>query len=1046
MKTGIYEQLIHQLIRDRLADLGGEVYFIGEKKLDKEEATRVLTLYLSEIISRALNVFEGKDALDQKIKFANELILWISKSLQDESLLKGFDGIEARVLKGIISKIDADVEINDAYLESITPSTRLIHSDLFTGGKGSGVSLASELKKEILSANRIDLLVSFIRFAGLRLLLPELRSFTENGGKLRVITTTYVGVTEAKAVMELAQLQNTEIKISYDSKSERVHAKAYLFYRNTGFHTAYIGSSNFSKSALTEGLEWNIKITTKEISHVIDKFRKTFESYWKSEAFEYFSGTNDEETKLRKVLRAANKPEKPGKRSFNDLRPYPFQAEILEKLQAERQEHGRYRNLVVAATGTGKTVISALDFSRFYRENKGARLLFVAHRKEILQQGRERFQEALRDANFGELWVDGLQPERFDQLFASVQTLNNRLEEFKSKFTPGYFDYIVIDEVHHISAESYRGIINYFRPKILMGLTATPERTDGNDILSDFDDHIAAEIRLNDAINRQLLVPFHYFGVTDPVDHSEVKWRAGRYDTSELSRLYRGSNIRTNTILNALVENISDPHNVRALCFCITQDHAEFMADQFKQAGYKAQMLVSRNSDERGRIITQLRRKKINYLFVVDMLNEGVDIPEIDTILLLRPTESLIVFLQQLGRGLRLSSGKECLTVLDLVGNARPEYDYTQKLCAMIGKTDSPLEDEIKKGFPNMPVGCHIILEEKAMQHVLRNIRSATRSRKAFILNAIRNWQHQTQLRLTLANFLYMTGIELETIYKFGTWSNLLSMAGKLPDYQPVLEDEIRKAVHQKWLSTQSISYFRFIKKLAMQDFEVRGKIFSENEELMLLMLYYDVWKEAGKYNSLHDAIHAMGKNKHLNNEINELMDVLIDRIGFTEKDIKLPYNQPLKLQAIYTRDQILAAFRFSTFETRSSNREGVANNTELKTELLFVDLHKSEEDYSPSTMYNDYAITPREFHWQSQNSASPNTGKGKSYIEHKNNKRILLFLRDRKTDAFRRTKGYTFVGEAHYLSHEGEKPMNIIWQLESPIPDYLLDASMKMS
>lgn len=1045
MKTGIYEQLIHQLIRERLTDLGGEVYFIGEKKLDKEEATRVLTLYLSEIISRALDSFEGKDALENKITFANQLISWINKSLKDEALLKGFDGIEARVLKGIIRKIDADVTIDEAYLDSITPSTRLIHSDLFTGGKGSGVSLASELKKEILSADRIDFLVSFIRYTGLRLLLPALRTFTKKGGKLRVITTTYVGVTEAKAVMELSKLDNTEIKISYDTKSERVHAKAYLFYRNSGFHTAYIGSSNFSKSALTEGLEWNIKITTKEISHVIDKFRKTFESYWKSEAFENFSGVTDE-TKLRKVLNEANKPEKSGIRSFNDLRPYPFQAEILEKLQAERQEHNRYRNLVVAATGTGKTVISALDFSRFYRENKGARLLFVAHRKEILEQARDRYQEALRDANFGELWVDGLEPTRFDQIFASVQTLNNRLEDLKTKLTPGYFDYIVIDEVHHIPANSYRGVITYFRPKILMGLTATPERTDGIDILSDFDDHIAAEIRLNDAINRQLLSPFHYFGITDPIDHSTATWRAGKYDASELSQLYVGSRIRTNSILDALAEHTSDPQDVQALCFCITQDHAVYMADIFKQAGYKAQVLVSRNSSERTQVISQLRKKEINYLFVVDMLNEGVDIPEIDTILLLRPTESLIVYLQQLGRGLRLSPGKECLTVLDMVGNARPEYDYSHKLRAMLGKTDLPLTDELKKGFPNMPVGCHIFLEEKAMQHILRNIKTASRTRKTYILNAIRNWQHQTKLSLTLANFLYITGIELQTLYKFGTWSHLLSAAGKLPGYQPELEEEIRKAVHHKWLSTQSVSYFRFIKKLALQDFDVRESSFSENEELMLLMLYYDVWQVADKFESLTDAICAIGRNKLLNKEIAELMDVLIDRIWFVEKDIKLPYNQPLKIHAIYTRDQILAAFRFSTFEKRSSNREGVANNKDLNTELLFVDLHKSEEDYSPSTMYNDYAITPTEFHWQSQNSASPNTEKGKSYIEHKNNKRILMFLRDRKKDAHGLTKGYTFIGDARYQRHEGEKPMNIIWQLENPIPDYLLEASMKMS
>src|SRR5690606_8182813 len=280
-----------------------------------------------------------------------------------------------------------------------------------------------------------------------------------------------------------SSLPNTQVKISYNTENERLHAKAYLFYRNTGFHTGDIGSSNISRSALTSGLEWNLKITTREISHIIDKFQKTFETYWQDKEFELFVKATHTE-KLRKALRGAILKDRTQPNSYFDIKPFPYQEEILERLESERLLHKRTRNLIVAATGTGKTVVSAFDFKRFRTQHSDARLLFVAHRKEILQQALATFQGILRDNNFGELWVDGIEPEKYDCLFASVQTLNNRLGEIN--LSEGFFDFIIIDEVHHIAAESYRPIINRFSPQILLGLTATPERMDGADILRDF--------------------------------------------------------------------------------------------------------------------------------------------------------------------------------------------------------------------------------------------------------------------------------------------------------------------------------------------------------------------------------------------------------------------------------------------------------------------------------------------------------------------------------------------------------------------------------
>jgi superfamily II DNA or RNA helicase len=825
-----------------------------------------------------------------------------------------------------------------------------------------------------------------------------------------------------------------------------LHAKAYLFHRNSGFHTAYIGSSNFSRSALTDGLEWNLKVTTKEVGHIIDKFKKTFEAYWQNIDFELY----DESIHLEKLIDAL----KQGKfskeysftTSFFDIKPFPYQNEILEKLEVERTIHNRNRNLLVAATGTGKTVISAFDYKNFRSNNKSSRLLFVAHRKEILQQAQSTFRGVLKEGNsFGDLWVDGIEPNSNEYVFASVQTLNNRLKNIN--LTPEYYDFIIVDEVHHISASTYRPIINYFKPKVLLGLTATPERMGGDNILEDFCNRIAAEIRLPEALNKKLLSPFQYFGITDSIDLTNVKWERGKYVASELTILYTKNDIRVGEIISNLDKYTNDINDVRAIGFCVTIEHAFFMAEKFNLVGLKAECLTSKNSSERDRIREQFKKKEFNYLFVVDIFNEGVDIPEIDTVLFLRPTESLTVFLQQLGRGLRLSEGKDCLTVLDFVGNSRPEYDFESKFRALIGKTTTSVQKEIEDDFPHLPLGCSIVLEKKTKQTILENIKKATSLNVNQLISKIINFQHQTNLPLTLNNFITLNHISIETIYKKDSWSRLCQRAGIIADFENINEKQIYSAISNKWLSTNSTSYFNFILKIAKQGFNIRINDFNENQKTMLLMLHYDVWQRAGGFDSLEKSINQIGKNQILVNEIIEVLEILIDKIGFKEIDIRLPYEQPLKLHARYTRDQILVAFRDSTFEKKSSNREGAAFNDKLNTEILFINLIKSEENFSPTTMYDDYAISETLFHWQSHNAYGPKTSKGLSYINHiEQNKTILLFVRERGKDENGNTLGYVFIGKGIFKETEGSKPMSIKWELSEPMPNYLWKESAKMS
>lgn len=1040
---GLYEQLINKLILSKLGNLDRNKYYIKESPIDKSEASRVLSHYLINVIQLALNLISGDDSIEKQIEISNKIIMLLRDELNDDDFQENIIDTQARILTAILNKIDSGISDFDKHLKEITPYTRLTQSELFTGNN-AGISLDSELRKEILSSDRICFLVSFIKWSGIVIFQKELKEFTDKGGHLQVITTSYMGATDLKAVEFLSGLKNTEIKVSYNTESERLHAKAYLFLRNTGFDTGYIGSSNMSRSALTNGLEWNLKVTTKEVGHIIDKFKKTFETYWQDKDFESFDRTKHTD-KLRIALKKERSFDRNSPSMFFDIKPFPFQEEILEKLDVERTVHGRYKNLIVAATGTGKTVISAFDFKNFRKENPTARLLFVAHRKEILQQAQSTFQGVLRNNNFGELWVDGIEPEKYNCVFASVQTLNNRMQDLT--LSESFYDYIVIDEVHHIAADSYRPVLKCFSPEILLGLTATPERMDGADILKDFSDTIAAEIRLPEALNRKLLCPFQYFGITDSIDLSNVTWQNGRYLPSELSKIYTQSDKRVGEIISNLSNYLNDIHAVRALCFCVTQEHAQYMAEKFTLAGLKSDYLVSSRNDLREELRLKFQRKAINYLFVVDIFNEGVDIPEIDTVLFLRPTESLTVFLQQLGRGLRLAEGKECLTVLDFVGNSRPEYDFEGKFRALVGRTNTSISKEIEDDFPHLPLGCSIILEKKAKQFIIENIHKATSFNINQLLNKIRNYRHQTTLPLSLKNFSNFYHIPMELIYKKGNWKRLCVMANQIEDYPTINEKEILRAIYKKWLSCSSTSYFEFILSLAKKNFNVDIEKLNEVEKAMCLMLHYDVWQDAGGYNSLEESIRSIGVNKVLVEEIIELLEILIDKIDFIEKEIVLPYKLPLRIHSRYTREQILAAFGLSTFNVKSRNIEGCAINSSINTEVLFVDLQKSEKDFSPTTMYQDYAISDSLFHWQTQNSARPEKGRGLSYIQHqKQGKIVLLFVRERNENEFKNTMSYVFIGKADFVDYYGSKPMSITWKLTEPLPPYLWKESAKMA
>ena len=1043
-QTGIYEKLVTQLVSKQI---DREKFYVGERELSASDASIWLSRFIANIFEFAISsVPAGQEQLQQQISLSNQLLIWIKDQVEDKEFIE--DNLlvcHGKILTALYELDDPVASDLKRYVEDIFPLTGLSQSELFCGSN-AGLSLESELKREIMSADKIYWLVSFIKWAGIRIFRKELEDFTQSGRELRVITTSYMGATDARAVEFLAALPNTQVRLSYNTQRERLHAKSYLFLRNTGFHTGYIGSSNLSHSALTNGLEWNLKITSQEIPHIIQKSLSTFETYWASNEFELFDGDVESSEKLKRALKQARGIGEAGPQHFFDISPFPHQQEILEQLAVERKLHKRFRNLIVAATGTGKTLISAFDFSQFLREKPDAKFLFIAHREEIIRQARTAYRGVLRNSNFGELWVGGVQPDHYRHLFVSIQTLNNQLDSLS--ISPSFYDYVVIDEVHHIAARSYRKVLDYFTPEVLLGLTATPERHDGSDILADFGGVIAAELRLPEAINRRYLCPFQYFGIDDETDLSKISWSRGRYDIGQLTNLYTHNQQRVNKIFQSLQEIVTDISGMKALAFCVSRDHAEYMCKQFLLKGIPVDLLTSDNSGERQQKQQSIRSGEIKILFVVDIFNEGVDIPEVDTLLFLRPTESLTIFLQQLGRGLRLSVGKDCCTVLDFVGNSRPEYDFSQKFRALVGKTNKPISAEIKDGFSHAPFGCRIELSKRTQEMVLRNISLASLNLSR-LTALIQRFSYDYDLPLTLSNFLEIhPHIQIEELYKRGSWTSLVARATE-NEVQEASNEAVAKAysraINTRLLACDSFAYFHFLETLCGNGFELTA----EMDKKMALMCHYDFWQKEGSkagFSTLEQSLKALDKTVH-KAELLDLLCLLKGRICHEQKLLPSLIEVPLQLHARYAREQILVGFDASSFEKKSPSREGMLLLKETNIELLFVTLNKNEKQFSPATMYHDYAINEELFHWQTQNSARPDRGKGLDYIEHqKLGRRLFLFVREQSKDEYRRTMGFVNFGEVIFVSHTGSQPMSITWRLKTPMPSFMWKDAAKLA
>ncbi|MCP5476139.1 MAG: DUF3427 domain-containing protein [Rhodanobacteraceae bacterium] len=1015
LERGLYEQLVTGQLERALRDLDARLE-PETSTLHPEEAADRISLHLGRLLRQAIASLESKHRPEQGALLARKIV---------ELLLampgKGVDPGDApvapaSVLRSLLRRLPDGTR--EALLPPVIP---LLDTTLLTNAPGEP-RVGVQLQSEIVSADRIDVLMAFVRRSGIRPLLAGLRRHTQDGRPLRLLTTTYTQSTEL-AALEALRDAGAEIRVSYDTSGTRLHAKAWLFHRASGFSTAFIGSSNLTHSAQVTGLEWNVRVSGARNPDVVDKFSAVFDSYWESTDFRPFDAKEYQDfTRL---------PERNGPQIYLspvEIRPEPFQARLLDQIALSRKQ-GYHRNLLAAATGTGKTVMAALDYQRLRPQLPRSRLLFVAHRKEILDQSLATFRHALRDAAFGERWVDGARPTRFEHVFASIQSLSAVGYE---DMAPDHFDVVIIDEFHHAAAATYTALLGHIRPIELLGLTATPERSDGLMILKWFDHRIAAELRLWDAIDQHRLCPFAYFGFHDGIDLRAVQWHRGSgYNVNELSNLVTGNHVWVRRVLKAIQDQVDNPGRMRALGFCVSIAHARFMAAEFTRHGLPSVAVWSdSDSRERADALSGLADGTTRVVFSVDLFNEGVDVPRVDTLLLLRPTDSPTLFLQQLGRGLRRYPGKNQCTVLDFVGHHRKEFRFDRRIGALLRGNRKALAEQVEQGFPFLPAGCHMSLDAVAEDIVLRSIRESLPS----------NWPQRVeelvrcaleQPDLTLLDFLEASGLALDDVYTGNRcWSDLREAASLETHARGAHEDALRRALGRMLHidDRERIDGYRSLLRHPSPP-----SVFDADERTarVMSMLVVSLVDRAIAVASLQQGLDLLWQHPQVRAELVELLEVLARRVDHVHLPLQSHPAVPLQVHACYSRLEILAAFANGGTSRPLTWREGVRWLPDAQVDLFAFTLDKTSGHFSPTTRYRDFAISRDLIHWESQSSTRSDSDTGRRYRNHvRMGTTVLLFARLHADD-----RAFWFLGPATYVSHEGERPMAIKWRLQHPLP-----------
>ena len=966
-------------------------------------------------------------------------------------------------------KLEIPLRIDDRYMLNGNVNELIINE------KSKFMNFFVCLKKELFTCKKFLFIVSFIKYSGIQLLISTFDELEKMGIKGEIITSVYLNITDSKALRKLLCYKNIKVKI-YNNSKESFHTKAYLFQKEK-YHTCIIGSSNISQSALYSAEEWNVKITDNDFFNIYERSINQFKKLWNSnEALEL----TEEFVNKYEEYKKYNTPQETFdyKKSENiegKFLPNSMQEEILENLKYTRKS-GNRKGIVIAATGTGKTYLAAMDIKNFFEKTKNKNkmtFLFIAHREELLENAINVCEIILNEnrERFGRVY-SGYRETDKEMIFATVQSIRKQFEIFPKD----YFRYIVIDEFHHASAESYEKIISHFSPDFMLGLTATPERMDGKDILELCDYNVVGEIGLKKAMEKDLIVPFHYFGVNDEtIDYEDIPYNNGKYDEYKLLKKL-SDNKRVEYIVNKIKVIGYDGKKMSCIAFCENIEHALYMKTEFEKYGYISDLLTSKtNSTERSKILKKFKDKMIEILCVVDILNEGIDIPDINLLLFLRPTLSSTIFIQQIGRGLRKNLYKDFVTIIDFIGNHKKDYLITKVFSEEINEKGflydkkEKIINEIRNQFSNIPGASYIELDRICQERIIDKIEKINFSSKAALKEMYLDYKYEIGKEkheiLNISDFNSNIKLLLELILRLGSF------------YQAQIQFENPRFFEKNLLNNSEIEFLAYMEK----------KLTLSEPFTYLIIKKLLEWNFEGQKNSnfeiqyLTKEILIKEYDKYVNRKYKFCKTFLINRI-FNEliedsilKNTVYGYRLTNKYQEMFYRGNTHFLTRIKELlilglnEFKKNNLEEFNNNilitykeymrTELQILLdskvpkgswragyantetdicLFITNDKSHI-IQENLKYDNSLHSDKIIQWISQPKTFHDSSVGQMFIKH-NEKGIKVHIFIRKF-AFinNRTNPFIYLGTADYYSSYGDKPMTILWKLKTGIPQQLI-------
>jgi len=963
-------------------------------------------------------------------------------------------------MKGILDGINEKVISESLDLEispkSIIEDKYIIRNKLIVNSQRG--NLLKELKQSLSECKSFYFSVAFINFSGLQLLLDSFKELQEEGIKGKIITSTYLNFTEPKALDRVRKFENIDLKIFVADKEKGFHTKAYIF-ENEDDYKIIIGSSNITQRALKSNVEWNVMVISKKETEFVQEVLEEYQDLWDTTGF-----VDDEFLeKYEKFINSIRKKEDKSIVEFNDYKiitPNIMQKEALENLDRLRRT-GEDKALVIAATGTGKTYMSAFDVMQFNPK----RLLFLVHREDILRSAEQTYKSLCKNKNIIMGFYTGNAKElKSDYLFATVQTIERNLENFRND----EFEYIVIDEAHHSTSPTYEKILEYFNPKFLLGITATPERCDTGNIFNVFDNNIALEVRLNEALENELIVPFHYFGITDidVVDYEGVNLD----NISEVSK-----RLMINSRVDFIKEKIDfygfDGIKQKTVGFCVNKEHAYYMAEEFRKLGIDSIALTGEDSiDKRQAFMKRLEDNNdlLKVIFTVDIFNEGVDIPSINQVLMLRPTNSPIVFIQQLGRGLRKHESKSFLTVLDFIGNHKKAFLIALALKGGRYYDKDSLRVSVATDFTNIPGCSNIQMDRIVQERILEQLNTENFNSLKYLKEEYNEFKGLLggKIPYRLMDYVKYDGAPdpLKFINYSKTYQGFLKKVETGYDGEEVDNEELNKILKElsNKLPVKRPHEFAIIKYL------LNVNVIDSNTAKKVILKYLDTVDEStiihGFRNLNQEFYDTRQKDENIklfdytNSKLIRLIsferilsnkqykNILLDLLNYGLITYEKRYgskNFGVPFFKLYEQYQMIDAALLSNYEKIHSSFRGSGLITNGKEYFLFVDLHK-DEDIKESINYKDEFINKSTFQWQTPNSTSQTSDRGKNIIFNKENKvNLHLFVRKYK-EIDNKVQPYIYMGKGDTIRFEGEKPITVILKLQNKVPESLYTEFIK--